>query len=100
LKFTDFDSDALTVAQAAVIGMIALFGGQEVRHRFTVINAKVPHDPAGAAESRIIAASLAFCREVTSILCRSRTNVLCRMNRYVARSHRPGDKATMNIWRQ
>jgi hypothetical protein len=99
-KFADFNSDTLTIAHAAVVGVIALLGREEVCHGFAVIDAKMPHNPAGPAKSRVVSAPFAFHNEVAGIFLRGRTDVLRRMNRYVARPHRSGDKTTVDVGRQ
>lgn len=99
-KFTDLDPDTLSIADAPVVGVIALLRRKEMLDRFPIINAKVPDDPAGPAESRIVSAPLAFDGKVTGILRRRGTHVLGGMNRKITRPHRPGDEATVHVGRQ
>jgi hypothetical protein len=59
-KFANLDTDALAVAPAAIVGVIALFGWEQVFDGFPVINAKVPNHPSGPPEARVVPTSLAF----------------------------------------
>ena len=99
-KFANLDTNALAIAAAAVVGVIALFGRQQVFDGFPVVNAKVPHHPSGPPEAWVVSTSLAFDDQIAPVLRRCRLHVLCRMDRDVARSHRPGDEPTVDIGRQ
>ena len=59
-KFANLDTDALAIAPAAIVGVIALFGWEQVFDGFPVINAKVPNHPSGPPEARVVPTSLAL----------------------------------------
>ena len=99
-KLTNLDANALAIAHAAVVGVITLFGRQQVLHGLSVIDAKVPNHPSGPTKSWVVATPLAFDDQITRVRLRGGVHALGRMNGYIARSHRSSDQSTMDIRRQ
>jgi len=98
-EFADFNSNALAVAWAAVIGVVTLFRRKQVLHSFLIIDGEMPRNPAGPTKPRVVSAALAFQSQVTSVLRGGRTSIFSRVDRNISRAHRPRDEPTMNIGR-
>jgi hypothetical protein len=67
-EFADFDSNALSVAHATVVCVITLFCREQVRYGFSIIDAKMPHNPARPTKPGVVFAALALHQKILSVI--------------------------------